>query len=106
MTAGQMIDVEFYAVVELKTPGYPWRGLAVPRVTKGKPTIPRGAIAIRLRLSVPVSLFSEFIPEGTITLPADASIGRPAIEVHVPAGLEVTPNVRLQLVTYETPEDS
>jgi hypothetical protein len=96
-----MFDVTFYAVVSPKYPGNPWRGLAVPKVTQGKPTIPRGSIALKLKLSVPASLFNEFIPEGTITLPADASIGRPAIEVQVPKGLEITPDVRLQLVPYE-----
>lgn len=98
-------SIEFYAVVGPKDQRYPYMGLTVPQVTKGKPTIPRGAIALKLRLELPVSLFKEFIPEGTITLPEDASIGRPAIEVHVPAGLEITPDVKLALVPWEPDGD-
>lgn len=92
-----MIEVEFYAVVAKKN----WRSLTLPKVTHGKPAIAKGAIALKLKLAVPTSLFNEFIPEGTITLPADAAIGRPAIEVRVPKGLEITPDVQLQLVPYE-----
>src|SRR5688572_3191915 len=102
-----MTSVSFYAVIAPKHHGQPWRGLGLPKVTLGKPTIPKGAIAVKFRLEVPQSVFAEFIPEGTITLPADASIGRPAIEVHVPEALEITPDIRLQLVPFNptNPED-
>ncbi len=102
MAEPHMVDVEFYVVVSRKNH---WH-VTIPKVTQGKPSIPRGAIALKLKLSVPASLFSEFIPEGTITLPADASIGRPAIEVHVPKGLEITPDVKLQLVPWEPEENN
>lgn len=107
MSDPRLTEVTFYAVVSPKDPRWPSMGLTIPKVSKGKPTIPRGAIALKLRLAVPASLFAEFIPEGTITLPADASIGRPAIQVHVPERLEITPDIRLQLVPFtEGEEDS
>ena len=94
-----MVYVEFHAVVSRKDH---WH-LTLPKVTQGKPTIPAGAVALKLRLEVPASLFEQYIPQGTITLPADASIGRPAIEVHVPEGLTITPDIRLQLVPFNDP---
>lgn len=105
MSADGTVPVEFYLTVGPKGDGRYVRtyGLKIPKLSKNKPTIPKGDIALRLRLEVPVSLFSEFIPSGVITLPADASIGRPAIEVHVPDGVEVRPDVRLALVPW--PED-
>ena len=98
-----MITETFYMVISPKDRRYLGRGLSIPKITKGKPSIPKGAIALKINLAVPRALFSEFIPEGTLTLPEDASIGRPAIEVHVPAGVEVSPDVRLMLVPYEEP---
>jgi hypothetical protein len=97
------LGLEFYLTIRPKNSTYLRHGLRTPTATKGKPDIRKGDIALRLRLEVPVALFSEFIPTGTITVPADASIGRPAIEVHVPDGVEVRPDVRLALVPW--PED-
>ena len=82
-----------------------WRyQLSTPKITINKPSVPKGHIALKFKLQVPESLFTEFIPSGTITLPEDASIGRPAIEVEVPEGLTLTPDVRLRLVEYQDPE--
>jgi hypothetical protein len=95
-----MLEATFYLVVG---EGRGYASLTVPQLYSRKPAIPKGKIALKVKLAVPASLFSEFIPEGTITLPADASIGRPAIEVHVPEGLEITPDVKLALVPWPTP---
>lgn len=98
-----MLETTVYLVVGK---GRLYRSLGVPKVFSRKPSIPKGHIALKVKLAVPSSLFDEFIPEGTIRLPADASIGRPAIEVHVPAGLEITPDVKLALVRWEEDADA
>lgn len=100
-----LIESTFYMTVSLKNRRYWNEGLALPKLTVKQPTIPKGAIALKLKVAVPKALFTEFIPEGTIVLPEDASIGRPAIEVHVPEGVEITPDIRLALVPWPPEEE-
>ena len=99
----RMCEATFYLVVG---EGRGYASLTVPQLYSRKPTIPKGKIALKVKLAIPATLFTEFIPEGTITLPADASIGRPAIEVRVPKSLEVTPDVQLALVPWKQDEEA
>ena len=99
-----LIERTFYLTVGKKG-GYSLR-LEMPRLTTNKPNVPKGHIALKFSLQVPKSLFDEFIPSGVITLPEEASIGRPAIEVEVPEGIEITSDVRLQLVAYDEAEET
>ena len=101
--ADGMIDGTFYLTLS-KRRGWSY-ALATPKITTRVPSIPTGHIAMKLKFSVPKALFEQFIPEGTVTLPADADIGRPEIEVAVPAELLVTPDVKLQLVEFEPEAD-
>ena len=104
MSDQDMIKGTFYLVVG-KKPGY-MAALSSPKITLNKPTIPKGKIALRLVLKLPKSLFEEFIPSGTIVLPEDASIGRPAIEVKVPKDLLIDHKIELALVEYDPQEAS
>ncbi len=97
-----MVEGTFYLTLSKKR-GWMSR-LATPKISIRKPSIPTGHIAMRLNFSIPEALFQQFIPEGTVTLPADADIGRPEIEVSVPADITVTPDVKLQLVEFESEE--
>ena len=98
-----MVEGTFYLTLSQK------RGrrfvLGTPKITVMKPNIPKGHIAMKLNFQVPEALFTQFIPEGSITLPADADIGRPEIDVAVPAELLVSPDVRLALVGYVEPSE-
>lgn len=76
------------------------RTLTTPRVTKNKPSIARGHVAIKLEIRIPSALFKEWIPAGVIELPEDAGLGRPAVTVRVPDGVEVTPDVELVLMPW------
>jgi len=94
-----MAEVTFHMTVGLKETRYPHMGLKIPKITKGKPSIPRGEIALKFQLRIPDSLFQEFIPSGLIEIPEDAEIGRPTLTVEVPENMDLTdPGVRLQLV--------
>lgn len=97
MTPPDMVEGVFYLTFTKQGHAYN-ASLSTPKVTKGQPTVPRGFIAMKLRMNVPVSLFDTFIPEGTITLPEDASVGRPVLTVNVPEGIEVGPDIELELV--------
>ena len=98
-----MVEGTFYLTISKKR-GYGFQ-LATPKITTRVPTIPTGHIAMKLTFSIPEVLFQQFIPEGTVTLPANADIGRPEIEVAVPAELLVTPDVQLSLVEYDRDSD-
>lgn len=99
-------SVEFYMVVGLKEPRRPaWSDLTLPKITKGKPSIPRGKIALKFDLKVPRAIFEEFIPSGIIEVPEDGQIGRPALTVEMPEGIDLQdPGVRLLLVPFEEVE--
>jgi hypothetical protein len=98
-----MVEGTYYICIGRKR-GWAF-SLGTPKLTIKKPSIPKGHIAIKLKLAIPAALFDEFIPTGTITLPEDASIGRPAVEVIVPEGVHVTPDVKLALVPWVEEED-
>lgn len=100
----EMLSTEVYLTLGKKGRVH-WPELATPKLTKTKPRIPKGHVAIKLKLEVPKALFEEFIPSGTITLPEDASIGRPAIEVLVPEDVHVTPDVKLALMVWDEDEE-
>lgn len=96
------VGTEFYLVVAPKDSSNLYKGLATPRITKGKPALRSGEIALRFTLRMPRSLFEDFIPAGHIEIPEDASVGRPALRVEVPEGLRLDdPGIRLQLVPVE-----
>lgn len=95
------VTCSFHLAFRLKDRRYPHLGLNIPKVTKGKPTLGRGEIAVRLELRVPRSLFDEFIPSGVIEIPEDAQVGRPAVVVEVPEFENPPPGLRLRLCPIE-----
>lgn len=95
------MSIEFYLTVGRRDR---W-DLYTPKVTKNKPTIGRGEIAVKVKLVVPASAFEEFIPEGELRIPADANLGRPALQVHVPHDIELQEGMRLELVAYDPDEE-
>ena len=103
MTKPQMIEGTYYIVIGKTSSYYP--SLTQPKITKNKPAIPKGKIAIKLKLKFPTAIFDEFIPEGTITLPEDASVGRPQVEVRVPKDLRIDHKIQLALVEYDPQDD-
>jgi len=55
--------VNCYLVLEASSPSNPyWKGARIVRMTKGKPSLERGQIAVKVNLNVPGSIFEELIP--------------------------------------------
>lgn len=61
-----------------------WRGPRIVGMTKTKPALKRGQVAVKINLHIPSALFEEFIPQ------VEATIGEP--DLIVPA-IELEPEV-------------
>ncbi len=101
MTPPSEVTGSFYLVLKRKRG---WRHHLGPlRAFANKPSLKPGEIAIRLKVVVPESVFAEFIPSGTLTLPEDVRVGRAEIEVEIPEGLPT--GVRMTLAPVESQGD-
>lgn len=73
------LDASFYLVAARAE--RPWRSLAL-RMTRKKPSLDPGEVAIRVRLELPEALFARPALEATISVPAD-QVNRPTINAAV-----------------------
>lgn len=61
----------------------------VASVRTNKPTIKRGQIAIKLNVTLPASVFEQFVPSVDIEVPDGAAI-QPEVEIEMPGDDDAT----------------
>ncbi len=68
------VESEFYLVLSPKMAVYDKdhiAGLAIPKISKGSPTLGRNEVVMKLKIEVPESLFLKPSLEASIVVPAD-----------------------------------